>query len=64
MPYSTANDPSHWRELALDTRRIAEHLTDATARQHMIACAEAYERLAILAEKYPLYVGQSQHTTA
>ena len=56
MPYSSANDPTHWLRLASDARRTAENLTDDTARAHMIACAEAYERLAILAEKHPLYV--------
>ena len=60
LPYSIANDPQHWRDLALETRRVAENLSDATARQHMIACAEAYERLAIRAEKYPLYVRPSE----
>jgi hypothetical protein len=48
MPYS---DPTHWRERAAEARRIAQNLTDEIARKHMIASAEAYERLANLAEK-------------
>jgi len=50
------NDPKHWKDLALDARRVAENLTDPKAREHMIACAEAYERLAKLAENHPIYV--------
>ena len=56
MRYSSANAPQHWRDLALDARRAAANLTDETARKHMIACAEAYERLAILAEKHSLSI--------
>ena len=59
MPYSNANNPAHWRKLARDARRVAENLIDEKARGHMIACAEAYERLALLAEKHPLYVKPS-----
>ena len=54
LPYSHANNPTHWLSLARDARRVAENLTDETARGHMISCAEAYERLAALAEKHPL----------
>jgi len=50
------NDPKHWKDLAFDARRIAANLTDPKAREHMFACAEAYERLAKLAENHPIYV--------
>ena len=56
MPFMATNDPKHWKDLALDARRVAENLTDPKAREHMIACAEAYERLAKLAENHPIYV--------
>lgn len=46
-----ANDPKHWRTLAVGARHVADILTDATTRGHMLACAEAYERLALLAER-------------
>jgi hypothetical protein len=35
---------------------MAANLTDPTARDNMFACAEAYERLAKLAENHPIYV--------
>lgn len=60
MPYSIANDPNHWRTRAEEARRVAENLTDAQARKHMTACAEAYERLAVLAEQRALYDKQSR----
>lgn len=56
MPYMVANDPKHWKDLAIEARRMAERLTDPKAREHMIASAEAYERLAKLAENHPIYV--------
>lgn len=30
---------------------MAEYLTDATAREHMLNCAKSYERIAELAEQ-------------
>jgi hypothetical protein len=60
MPYMVANDSKHWKDLALDARRMAEYLTDPKAREHMIACAEAYERLANLAKKHPIYVRSNE----
>jgi hypothetical protein len=60
MPYMAANDSKHWKDLALDARRMAEYLTDPKAREHMIACAEAYERLANLAKKHPIYVRSNE----
>lgn len=55
-PYPLTNDPRHWRELARGARHVAEIMVNATARGHMIACAEAYERLAFRAERDPAYV--------
>ncbi|HWE72324.1 MAG TPA: hypothetical protein VG328_04135 [Stellaceae bacterium] len=54
LPHTAANDPKHYRGLALEARRAAETLTDSKAREHMFACAEAYERLAKLAERPPV----------
>jgi hypothetical protein len=45
MP-SSILDPKHWRERAQDARVQAELMTDAEAKQTMLAIAEGYERLA------------------
>ena len=50
-----ANDPKHWRDLAEESRTVADMFSNDEARRHMIVCAEAYEHLAMLAEQGPLY---------
>jgi hypothetical protein len=47
----TPHDAAYWRNRAGEARRVAETLTSRQARAHMIECARAYERLALLAEK-------------
>ena len=44
------NSPAHWRKRAEDTRRLANGLTDATAKQTLMEVAQSYEQLAVLAE--------------
>ena len=45
------DDAAYWRNRAAEARRVAETLSSPEARAHMIECARAYERLALLAEK-------------
>ena len=40
--------------LAGEARAIADNLCDAKAREHMLAAARCYERLAVMAERGPL----------
>lgn len=40
-----------WRSKAIEARQIAEFLSWPEAREHMIAAANAYDRLAALLEK-------------
>ena len=47
----TNDEAAHWRQRAAEARRVAERLESPEARAHMIECAHAYERLAVLAEK-------------
>ena len=44
-------DPSHWRKRAQETRAEAETMADPDAKQTLIEIAEAFERLARLAER-------------
>jgi hypothetical protein len=53
------NDPQHWHTKAREARNVAEQLTSERAREHMLNCAEAYERLAKLAEQEPLFPTKS-----
>ena len=64
LPYTATNDPKHYRDLALEARRAAETLTDSKAREHMLACAAAYERLANLAERAPITPPQPDAATS
>ena len=51
-----ANDPSHWREMATEVRRSAELLSDLDERDRLLAKAQAYERLAYLAQTcHPMF---------
>ena len=45
------DDPAHWRKRAAEARRVAEGLSSPQARVHMLECARAYDRLAVLAER-------------
>jgi hypothetical protein len=45
------NSPEHWRSRAGDTRRLADQMTDAVAKQTLLAIAQSYEQLAALAEE-------------
>lgn len=44
------NNPVYWRQHAEEARATAENLTDEKARQQIIEVAEAYDRLAKMAE--------------
>ena len=55
MPFTASiHEPKRWRERAEEARAVAESLSNPQARQHMLACAESYDRLAVLAELGPL----------
>jgi hypothetical protein len=43
--------PQFWRDRAEETRRVAEMLTDPTAKQLMLGVSSSYEQLALGAEK-------------
>lgn len=45
------NDPHYWNEREAEARQIADNLTDEKARKQMIEVAEAYARLAKLAQQ-------------
>jgi hypothetical protein len=45
------DDPAHWRQRAQDSRAEAEKLDDPDTKATLLEIAEAYERLAVLAEK-------------
>jgi hypothetical protein len=47
---SNIDDPAYWRRRAIEARRVADQLDEATAKQTMLSIAQSYERLAILAE--------------
>ena len=44
------NDPTHWRQRAEEARRVADQLDDPIAKETMLAIAQSYEQLAVLAE--------------
>ena len=44
------NSPAHCRKRAEETRRLANQLADAKAKQTLMDIAESYEQLATLAE--------------
>jgi hypothetical protein len=43
-------DPAHWHQCADQARRAADQETDPTASETLLEIAEAYEKLAALAE--------------
>lgn len=49
------NDPDYWRAKAVEARTIAQAMADPRAREHMLAAAEAYERLAALTRTGPAF---------
>lgn len=49
-PTSVEKDPAHWRQCADQARRAAEQDTDPTTTKTLLEIAEAYEKLASLAE--------------
>jgi len=56
MPYLSGHNPNNWRQLAAEARARAATLPNASARRYMLACAQAYDRLAKLAENQTTYV--------
>ena len=55
-PRSVEKEPAHWRQCADQARRAADLETDPTTTQTLLEIAEAYEKLAVLAEaKLTLY---------
>lgn len=48
---SHLDDPTYWRQRAAELRAIADHLTDHTSREQIIACAMDYDILADRAEE-------------
>jgi hypothetical protein len=51
MARSILDDPEHWRARAEDARKIAETLTEPTAKQTMLAIAADCEWPALRAEE-------------
>jgi hypothetical protein len=49
-PTSVEKLPAHWRQCADQARRAADQETDPTASETLLEIAEAYEKLAALAE--------------
>ena len=48
---ANTNEPAHWRQCADEARRVADQLEDdPVAKKAMIEIAQAYEKLAKLAE--------------
>ena len=45
------DDAKHWRQRAQESRSIADQLDDPVAKKTMLEIAEAYEQLALLAER-------------
>jgi hypothetical protein len=45
------DDPTHWRQQAQEARAMAVELDDPESKKTMLEIAEAYERLAVLAER-------------
>ena len=50
MPH-LPNNARHWRERAAEMRRLSGVVGGPTEREHMLASAQMYDRLADLAEK-------------
>ena len=51
MSHSHMDDPKHWRDRALEARRVAGLMTDGVAKELMLEVALGYERLAERAEQ-------------
>jgi hypothetical protein len=49
-PTSVEMAPAHWRQCAERTRRAADQATDPATTNTLLEIAEAYEKLAALAE--------------
>jgi hypothetical protein len=45
------DDPAHWRQRAQESRAEADKLNDPYAKRTMLEIAEAFARLAVLAEE-------------
>jgi len=49
-PVPHENEAAHWRRCAEDARRAAEQALDSVSRKTLAEIADAYERLATLAD--------------
>jgi hypothetical protein len=47
---SVEKDPAHWRQCAEQARRTADQETDPTTSKTLLDIAEAYEKIAAIAE--------------
>jgi hypothetical protein len=56
LPYSTANDPQHWRDCAKDVRAMAENVIDPGAKATLLKVAASYDEMAKKAEQRVLWV--------
>ena len=52
-PTSVEQDPAHWRRCADQARRAADQESDPTAKKTLLEIAEAYDKLALLADAKP-----------
>ena len=56
---SIVDDPTHWRQLAEEARRVADQLEDPIAKKTMLDVVGSYEELSVLAEaKLPFQISQ------
>ena len=49
------DDPEYWHERAKEARRLAERMTDETAKETMLSVAEVCERFAVWAAMCTIY---------
>jgi hypothetical protein len=49
------NNPQHWRQRAEEARRLAERMSDETAKQTMLMVAEVCDRFVIGAAMCSIY---------
>jgi hypothetical protein len=51
MPASREDSPDYWRDLAVQTRDVADRMKDQLSKQMMLMIADDYDRLAGAIEK-------------
>jgi hypothetical protein len=59
MVTEPANDPAYWRQRAYDTRRMAEDMKDALAKETLKEIARSYESIADMATRNKIADGKT-----